>query len=52
MTPLVLNNLPKEAINQKVKKVLDWVKLGDRKRSLPKHLSGGEQQRVTNVRSS
>jgi len=51
MTPLVLNKLPKEAIKEKVKKALEWVGLGDRKRSLPKQLSGGEQQRVAIARA-
>jgi putative ABC transport system ATP-binding protein len=51
MTPLVLNKLPKEVIKEKVQKALDWVGLGDRKKSLPKQLSGGEQQRVAIARA-
>jgi putative ABC transport system ATP-binding protein len=51
MTPLVLNKLPKETIKQKVQKAIEWVGLGDRRRSLPKQLSGGEQQRVAIARA-
>jgi len=49
--PLVLNKLPKEAIKQKVHKALEWVELGNRRRSVPKQLSGGEQQRVAIARA-
>jgi putative ABC transport system ATP-binding protein len=49
--PLVLNKLPKEAIKQKVHKALDWVELGNRRKSIPKQLSGGEQQRVAIARA-
>ena len=51
MTPLVLNRLSKEAVKKKVQKAIEWVGLGDRKRSLPKQLSGGEQQRVAIARA-
>jgi putative ABC transport system ATP-binding protein len=51
MIPLVLNKLPKEAIKQKVQKALEWVGLGNRRRSIPKQLSGGEQQRVAIARA-
>ena len=51
MTPLVLNKLPKETIKQKVQKAIEWVGLGERKKSLPKQLSGGEQQRVAIARA-
>ena len=51
MTPLILNKLPKQAIREKVNKAIDWVGLGNRKRSLPKQLSGGEQQRVAIARA-
>ena len=49
--PLVLNKLPKDAIKQKVHKALEWVELGNRRRSIPKQLSGGEQQRVAIARA-
>jgi putative ABC transport system ATP-binding protein len=49
--PLVLNKLPKETIKQKVHKALEWVELGNRRRSIPKQLSGGEQQRVAIARA-
>ena len=49
--PLVLNKLPKEAIKQKIYKALEWVELGNRRRSIPKQLSGGEQQRVAIARA-
>ena len=49
--PLVLNKLPKETIKQKVHKALEWVELGNRRRSVPKQLSGGEQQRVAIARA-
>jgi len=49
--PLVLNKLPKEAIKQKVHEALDWVELGNRRKSIPKQLSGGEQQRVAIARA-
>ena len=51
MTPLVLNRLPRETVKQKVQKALEWVGLGERKKSLPKQLSGGEQQRVAIARA-
>jgi putative ABC transport system ATP-binding protein len=49
--PLVLNRLPKETIKQKVHKALEWVELGNRRKSIPKQLSGGEQQRVAIARA-
>ena len=49
--PLVLNKLPKDVIKQKVHKALEWVELGNRRRSIPKQLSGGEQQRVAIARA-
>jgi putative ABC transport system ATP-binding protein len=51
MIPLILNKLPKQAISQKVQKALEWVGLGNRRRSIPKQLSGGEQQRVAIARA-
>jgi putative ABC transport system ATP-binding protein len=49
--PLVLNKMPKESIRQKAQKALDWVELGNRRKSIPKQLSGGEQQRVAIARA-
>jgi putative ABC transport system ATP-binding protein len=49
--PLILNKLPKEEIQRKSQQALNTVGLGDRKRSLPKQLSGGEQQRVAIARA-
>jgi putative ABC transport system ATP-binding protein len=51
MIPLVLNKLPKDTIREKVQKALDWVGLGNRRRSVSKQLSGGEQQRVAIARA-
>jgi putative ABC transport system ATP-binding protein len=51
MIPLVLNKLPKESIKQKVQDALEWVGLGNRRRSVSKQLSGGEQQRVAIARA-
>lgn len=49
--PLVLNKLPKDIIKQKAQKALEWVELGNRRKSIPKQLSGGEQQRVAIARA-
>ncbi len=49
--PLVLNKLPKDIIKQKTQKALEWVELGNRRKSIPKQLSGGEQQRVAIARA-
>lgn len=49
--PLILNKLPKDIIKQKAQKALEWVELGNRRKSIPKQLSGGEQQRVAIARA-
>ena len=49
--PLLLNRLSKEEIRHKVDKALQLVKLDQRRKSLPKQLSGGEQQRVAIARA-
>ncbi len=49
--PLILNRLPKDQKREKTEKALDLVGLLDRRKSLPKQLSGGEQQRVAIARA-
>ncbi|MBN2029219.1 ABC transporter ATP-binding protein [bacterium] len=49
--PLLLNRLPKEIVRDKVNLALQLVKLDQRRKSLPKQLSGGEQQRVAIARA-
>ena len=49
--PLILNKLPKEEIHQKARQALHTVGLDQRKKSIPKQLSGGEQQRVAIARA-
>ena len=49
--PLILNKLPKEEIRQKARQALHSVDLDQRKKSIPKQLSGGEQQRVAIARA-
>jgi putative ABC transport system ATP-binding protein len=51
MTPLLLNNISKDVIREKVNQALELVGLGHRRKSLPKQLSGGEQQRVAIARA-
>ncbi len=51
MAPLLLNQVDKEIIRDKVTRSLELVGLGHRKKSLPKQLSGGEQQRVAIARA-
>ena len=49
--PLILNRLPKEEIFRKSQQALHTVGLDERKKSIPKQLSGGEQQRVAIARA-
>ena len=49
--PLLLNRLSQEEILHKVDQALQLVKLDQRRKSLPKQLSGGEQQRVAIARA-
>ncbi|NIM91420.1 MAG: ATP-binding cassette domain-containing protein [Candidatus Aminicenantes bacterium] len=51
MVPLILNKLSKDTVKEKVLQALSLVGLGQRKKSLPKQLSGGEQQRVAIARA-
>jgi putative ABC transport system ATP-binding protein len=51
MVPLMLSQSKKEVIKKKVDRSLKWVKLEQRRKSLPKQLSGGEQQRVAIARA-
>jgi len=51
MVPLILNRLSKDTVKEKVLQALSLVGLGQRKKSLPKQLSGGEQQRVAIARA-
>jgi putative ABC transport system ATP-binding protein len=49
--PLVLNRLSKDLRREKTERALDLVGLKDRRKSLPKQLSGGEQQRAAIARA-
>ncbi|RJF93667.1 ABC transporter ATP-binding protein [Sphingomonas cavernae] len=49
--PLVLQNAPRAAALARAGEMLDAVGLGDRRRSYPKELSGGELQRVAIARA-
>jgi putative ABC transport system ATP-binding protein len=51
MVPLMLQRKSKAQIREKVDSKLKWVKLERRRRSLPKQLSGGEQQRIAIARA-
>lgn len=50
-TPLILNRLPKDLRRKKTERALNLVGSMDRRKSLPKQLSGGEQQRVAIARA-
>ena len=50
-TPLILNKVSKNLLREKTERALDLVGLTDRRKSLPKQLSGGEQQRVAIARA-
>ena len=49
--PLEVRKLPKTVIQEKVKKALDMVELGDFGSRFPAQLSGGQQQRVALARA-
>lgn len=49
--PLLINDLPKKKIDIRIEEILDKVGLAHRQTAYPKHLSGGEQQRVAIARS-
>ena len=51
MVPLLLNKLPKDAVRDKVQRAQEMVGLTHRRKSLPKQLSGGEQQRAAIARA-
>jgi putative ABC transport system ATP-binding protein len=51
MVPLLLKGLPQETVSTKVDNALRMVGLNHRRRSLPKQLSGGEQQRIAIARA-
>jgi putative ABC transport system ATP-binding protein len=51
MTPMLLYGLDRETINEKIEKAMDLLRIGNRRKSLPKQLSGGEQQRVSIARA-
>jgi putative ABC transport system ATP-binding protein len=51
MVPLLLKKFTKANLLERVKQAIDMVGLAERSRSLPKQLSGGEQQRVSIARA-
>ncbi len=44
--PLILNNISKKEIDERVKELLEFVGLADRANAYPSELSGGQKQRV------
>src|SRR3989338_4261932 len=51
MLPMIFQNIKREERVRKAEKLLDIVKLGDRRYNRPTELSGGQQQRVAIARS-
>lgn len=51
LTPLLLNKIPRKEAKENVHKALSLVNLQNRRKSLPKQLSGGEKQRVAIARA-
>lgn len=51
MLPMIFQNIKREERVRKAEKLLDIVKLGDRRYHRPTELSGGQQQRVAIARS-
>ncbi len=49
--PLQLQGIPTKQANEAIDRVLDIVKMGHRRKSLPRQLSGGEQQRIAIARA-
>lgn len=49
--PLVVQNVSKEEIEEKVYEILSWIGLKDHAKYFPMSLSGGQQQRVSVARS-
>lgn len=50
-TPLLLKGLPRDVRRQQISRALGLVGLEERRKSLPRQLSGGEQQRVAIARA-
>jgi putative ABC transport system ATP-binding protein len=51
MLPMIFQNIPREERQDRAKKLLQMVDLGDRMDHRPNELSGGQQQRVAIARS-